>query len=159
MYSEACSEWWEAVVRASAEKGDLRDFPTETHQSDHRDWSSAHDENTVLSYKGSRHGWYMAPSLLDAGEKWGSKTEGTAGVYVIQAKPSGFVKVGYSANTQKRLAELQVGCPETLTILFVIPARRAEEKRIHGEIDVYRIRGEWFTSEALSDLERYKHYL
>ena len=67
-------------------------------------------------------------------------------VYAIQIKNQNLFKVGYAANPEQRLRELQVGNPFDL-ILY----RRIEtffalevEKAIHALLSGYEVRGEWF---------------
>lgn len=69
-------------------------------------------------------------------------------VYVIAARPEGPVKIGYSADPQRRLAQLQTGQPEKLHLYHAEPftPQRAPlfEKIIHKTIRHHRKKGEWF---------------
>lgn len=65
-------------------------------------------------------------------------------VYFIQGLCGGAIKIGFSKNPEKRLAELQTGYPDTLTILLMIPGTEATERAIHREFEASRLKGEWF---------------
>lgn len=69
----------------------------------------------------------------------------TAGfVYFIQANEGGPVKIGWSDNPKRRLNQLQAAHHGTLNLLAAVPGGRDTEKSIHGRLDDYRVRGEWF---------------
>lgn len=55
-----------------------------------------------------------------------------------------FVKIGFAANADWRLKDLQVGSPHTLVLLATIPGGAAEEARLHRQFAAYRHRNEWF---------------
>jgi hypothetical protein len=66
-------------------------------------------------------------------------------VYVIEHE-LGLYKIGISMNPEKRLRELQVGNPFTLTLRQTanpVNARRVE-KHLHDTLSRYHFRGEWF---------------
>ena len=79
-------------------------------------------------------------------------------VYFIQAgSKKGPVKIGYANNVETRMAELQIGCPFTLSILFTIEARglrhaQMMEAWFHDRWHRRRIRGEWFKSIKLNQI-------
>ncbi len=79
-------------------------------------------------------------------------------VYFVQAGPKkGPVKIGYAANVEKRLIDLQVGCPFTLTLLFKLPAKSEKhaqkmESWFHNRWHRRHIRGEWFKSIKLNQI-------
>lgn len=64
-------------------------------------------------------------------------------VYFIRA--GSVVKIGYSADPHKRLADLQTANHRKLTLVATIPGEREDESRLHGRFAAYRIAGEWFT--------------
>lgn len=70
------------------------------------------------------------------------KTKGY--VYFIQGECGGAIKVGYSANPEKRLKELQTGYPDTLILLLMIPGTESTERALHREFESSRLNGEWF---------------
>lgn len=65
-------------------------------------------------------------------------------VYFIQGLCGGAIKIGFSKNPEKRLAELQTGYPDSLTIILMIPGTEATERAIHREFEASRLKGEWF---------------
>lgn len=69
----------------------------------------------------------------------------TGYVYFIQAFSGGPIKIGYSKNPQRRLAQIQTHHPEHLDLIGVVPANRGElEQRLHQELADWRLSGEWF---------------
>lgn len=66
-------------------------------------------------------------------------------VYLIEGN-SREVKIGRALEPHKRLGELQMGNPNSLTIWKAIPAedRMALEAYLHSRFASFRIRGEWF---------------
>lgn len=69
-------------------------------------------------------------------------------IYFIHDKQSGAVKIGYAADPQKRLAELQTGCPNGLELIRTLHGQRREEKEVHRRLKRFRHRGEWFAANA-----------
>tara|TARA_R110001632_G_scaffold205482_1_gene329209 strand:+ start:1469 stop:1765 length:297 start_codon:yes stop_codon:yes gene_type:complete len=73
-------------------------------------------------------------------------------VYFIQSgnsKKRNPVKIGVAKNPKRRMAVLQTGNPEELTLLVVIKCdNRAEafaiENHLHASLAKRNIRGEWF---------------
>jgi hypothetical protein len=64
--------------------------------------------------------------------------------YLIRAESSGAVKIGVAVDPAKRLGSLQIGSPEPLSLIGVIPGGRPQELRLHEQFADRRIRGEWF---------------
>jgi hypothetical protein len=70
-------------------------------------------------------------------------------IYGIEAGESA-IKIGISANPEKRIKELQTANHEELNLAFVIMVaktlKRAGEIEfaIHKRLDPYRLNGEWF---------------
>src|SRR2546425_6525605 len=69
-------------------------------------------------------------------------------IYMVLAPSMRAVKIGYAENADKRIAELQCGCPEDYQILTVFPGGRDDEGGLHTRFAEYRIRGEWFRNEG-----------
>lgn len=70
--------------------------------------------------------------------------------YFILAHGANAVKIGKALNPETRLAELQVGNPDELDLLLVLPhSAPFEEHQLHWRFDRYRIRGEWFKYEGI----------
>jgi hypothetical protein len=72
-------------------------------------------------------------------------------VYFIQSGE--FVKIGKTRDPKSRLRELQVGNPERLRILCVIPGGEEVEKEFHRKFNHLRRGGEWFIyTQEIDDL-------
>lgn len=77
-------------------------------------------------------------------------------VRTMQPKESGFiyaiidesdrVKLGKAADVDRRLAELQTGNAEKLTIMYLwyVDSMTKAETGLHHIFAAYRVRGEWF---------------
>lgn len=65
-------------------------------------------------------------------------------VYIIQARPSGNVKVGIARNVATRLASMQCATWETLTLLAVMPGGVDRERQLHRRFATHHIAREWF---------------
>lgn len=65
-------------------------------------------------------------------------------VYAIHAKGTRRVKIGYSVEPEKRLNELQTGCPYSLILIGVRPGTVELERTIHRRLKPLRLEGEWF---------------
>src|ERR1017187_10363786 len=64
-------------------------------------------------------------------------------VYFIAA--DGAIKIGYSADVSKRMAQLQTGAACKLRLLAVYHnVTNATEKRLHAVFSEHRLEGEWF---------------
>lgn len=70
--------------------------------------------------------------------------------YLVGIKGSPFVKIGYTGlEPKKRLAALQTGHPEVLTLLGTWGGN--QEGALHRHFAEYRVRGEWFDLTSLGD--------
>jgi hypothetical protein len=65
-------------------------------------------------------------------------------VYVIHAVGTNRVKVGYSANPEKRLAKLQTASPFFLALIGAYEGTIELERAIHSHLEEQRQVGEWF---------------
>jgi len=65
-------------------------------------------------------------------------------VYFIQGAVGGPIKIGWSQDVDKRVAELQTGNPEPLSVINMIPGTKNDERRLHDLLGHLRISGEWF---------------
>lgn len=75
-------------------------------------------------------------------------------IYVIQAGLQNAFKVGYcKKDANKRVKELQTGCPYKLSLLLTFHGSMSDEKRLHLEMFRSRLIGEWFRWNSV--LERY----
>lgn len=55
-----------------------------------------------------------------------------------------FVKVGTTLDIERRVAELQVGCPFPLKLFAVREGDEAREAAIHFALSKFAVGGEWF---------------
>lgn len=85
------------------------------------------------------------------------KSQSDGFVYFIQAE-SGPVKIGRALQPSSRLAELQVGNHEVLTLLAVVRGGRALERAYHEQFAEHRKVGEWFSPAPpiLAEITRLK---
>ncbi len=69
---------------------------------------------------------------------------GVGSVYFVQCNE--FVKIGFAYDPVSRMCNMQIGNPYKLKLLKVIQSMTPEqlEQEIHGKIEAYRVRGEWF---------------
>lgn len=71
-------------------------------------------------------------------------------IYFIRAKDA--IKIGFTMNVTKRLAELQSANHEDLELLAAFGGGVADEQYIHQIFSALRLRGEWFRSDpAITD--------
>lgn len=71
-------------------------------------------------------------------------------VYFISTdEPDAPVKVGFTANVEKRLAGLQSGHHAELKVLVAVDGDRSHESELHGYFAASRLRGEWFRRDPL----------
>lgn len=68
-------------------------------------------------------------------------------VYFIQAGDNGPIKIGIARNPRKRLRQLQTANPERLRLLGTIDGDLEVERRIHSELEDWRLAGEWFRAD------------
>jgi predicted DNA-binding transcriptional regulator AlpA len=60
-----------------------------------------------------------------------------------------YVKIGYTTNPiEFRLAGIQTGTPEKLTVFATVKGTPGEEKALHRRFAIYRTNGEWFRNEG-----------
>ncbi len=67
-------------------------------------------------------------------------------IYFIQAD-DGPVKIGYTSNQKKRVANMRTSSHAELKLLSVIDGTRSLEAEMHSKFSGLRIRGEWFRPE------------
>ena len=76
-------------------------------------------------------------------------------LYIIQSRVTGAVKVGRSDNPERRLSQLQTGCPHSLKIILIVENGGTLEKHVHDLLIKYKTRnhgGEWFSEESLGSV-------
>lgn len=74
-------------------------------------------------------------------------------IYAMRAGDGPYVKIGYAGSLQRRLNNLQIGCPEDLRVIWTTPGTVADEKLLHHRFESRRRRGEWFDFAGMSDAE------
>ncbi len=74
-------------------------------------------------------------------------------LYVLQA--GGFLKIGITSDIQKRVQQLQTGCPYPLKPLREYRLTNAEkvEGILLRRLERFNIGGEWLLGDALSEVE------
>lgn len=72
-------------------------------------------------------------------------------VYFMADTDYQFMKVGFSRNVQRRLAQIQDGGPLKLFVVDQFPGNVNDERAVHDLLKEHRIRGEWFQPEAVLD--------
>jgi hypothetical protein len=69
-------------------------------------------------------------------------------VYFIGNLSHKWVKIGYTKSLEKRLGDIQVGCPFPVDAIYTIKSDaknvRKLEKSLHTKFKNYRMNGEWF---------------
>lgn len=66
-------------------------------------------------------------------------------IYFIQDASTLLIKIGFTDSApEKRLAQLQTGCPGELMLLLMIEGGQNDEADLHERFDDLRERGEWF---------------
>lgn len=81
-------------------------------------------------------------------------------LYVIAPNEAGPSKIGFSNDPDKRVRQLQTGCPERLSLQYVqettLTEARRIEKSIHQTLGYLRKTGEWFdltVSDAILEVQ------
>lgn len=72
-------------------------------------------------------------------------------VYFIQMPTAKHVKIGFAKNVKSRLATIQNGNPERLTLLCRVRGDAMMERLLHTYFRQYRLEGEWFRWNPLLD--------
>lgn len=73
-------------------------------------------------------------------------------VYAIRAGEDGPVKIGTTINDpRRRLAELQTGAHEQLSLIWHYFGGLLAERHLHAMFADFRLRGEWFDFGDMSD--------
>ena len=69
-------------------------------------------------------------------------------VYIIGNLDENICKIGFSENPNRRLPEIQTGCPHQLKIILLFEAEKYTETLLHHKYSKYRMVGEWFKIEG-----------
>ena len=73
-------------------------------------------------------------------------------LYIIQSDFTGSIKIGRSKHPDKRLKELQTGCPYRLKIIYVFKDKGWLENHIHSLLLDFRLKGEWFSYDCVGSI-------
>ena len=75
-------------------------------------------------------------------------------IYAIKEVETGVVKIGISCDPLKRIKTLQTGNSSRLEIVAIrhAPNGLADERAAHERLKDFRVRGEWFSPDALKQL-------
>jgi hypothetical protein len=65
-------------------------------------------------------------------------------VYFLHAEDTNLVKIGWTADLDRRFDQLQTACPHKLRLLGVHIGPREVETIYHRDLAPYRQQGEWF---------------
>ncbi|WAH36973.1 GIY-YIG nuclease family protein [Alicyclobacillus dauci] len=65
-------------------------------------------------------------------------------IYFIQQAETGYIKIGYTKNIERRLKQLQADSPSELVVLATFDATQSHELRIHKNFGHCRVNGEWY---------------
>jgi hypothetical protein len=68
-------------------------------------------------------------------------------VYFVECQQ--LIKVGSATDVRDRVSCLQVGCPYELTLLGTIRGGHRAESALHGALNGFRFRGEWFSAPVV----------
>lgn len=72
----------------------------------------------------------------------------TGFVYFIGTLEHEMVKIGFSANVNRRLKELQAGSPVKLAVIHKVKGNVTYERELHNQFKECRKHGEWFSLEG-----------
>lgn len=67
-----------------------------------------------------------------------------AGVYFIQGRVTGLIKIGFSRDVASRLEALRSASPDALDVLGVVDGGQALERALHARFREFTEHGEWF---------------
>lgn len=74
-------------------------------------------------------------------------------IYFVQAEKHG-IKIGKTILApERRIADMQVGCPIKLTLLGLVEGGKKREKELHKRFESCRLRGEWFTMDIIQEVQ------
>lgn len=65
-------------------------------------------------------------------------------IYFVQCGKDGPIKIGCSDDVEKRIAQMQIGCPYELALLWQIKGDNEDEASLHEQWKHEKVRGEWF---------------
>lgn len=66
-------------------------------------------------------------------------------IYFMCALDANRIKIGFTANIEKRIKNLRTSSPHKLRLMRTIPGTKDDERRLHEQFAHLREHGEWFT--------------
>jgi hypothetical protein len=76
-------------------------------------------------------------------------------VYFVEAGAGGPIKIGWTQDIDRRIAELQTANAHKLTLLGMVPGTMETEASLHARFSHLRLEAEWFkNSEEIHDFLR-----
>lgn len=75
-------------------------------------------------------------------------------IYLIKLSESGYYKIGYSNNINKRIKELSTGNAENIDLIdsYYSVYYKEIEKFLHNTLKSKNIKGEWFDLDILDEI-------
>lgn len=99
-----------------------------------------HVVNQCAANRGNPLGAFLAHTV-DAMEKGIAERDGSQ---VYFARAGDRIKIGWSRRVGARIAQLQTGSPEPVTLAATTTGGRAQERKLHERFAHLRVAGEWF---------------
>jgi excisionase family DNA binding protein len=97
-----------------------------------------------------RDGRMPDPKVVDGLRLWDRAALEDAGltglIYVVGF--ADYIKIGYTKNVAQRVASLEGGLPQKLTVHAVMPGSIRKEFALHARFKKHRLNGEWFLREG-----------
>ncbi len=75
----------------------------------------------------------------------------TGFVYFIEAVGCNAIKIGFSRNPERRMADMQTDCPARLQLLAIKEGTRRLESQVHQAFANLHLRGEWYRGDETLD--------
>ena len=76
-------------------------------------------------------------------------------IYLLKLSESGYYKIGYTNNINKRIKELSTGNAEEITLIAKYTSKyyKQVENYLHNIYNFKRIRGEWFNLDIEDEIK------
>ncbi len=76
-------------------------------------------------------------------------------IYCVIAESIGY-KIGFTNMAiNRRIGQIQNGCPAMLSLVFCLPGTRLDERSVHKHLAQYAMRGEWYSLDCGDFLNRF----
>lgn len=80
-------------------------------------------------------------------------------VYFFHAPAVDAVKIGWSADPRRRLAQIQACSPTPVRLVFAVAGTEYDERKLHERFAGWRLHGEWFEAHAIAELLSLEAYV